>query len=539
MANWLDNAEYLNKKRVKESHYYAESFFFLLCLLIVIVNQTTLQSADSTPPVIQSAIPAQNSVVNTLTNINDCFFGANSGIAWDDLLINGNPGFSVSGQNESWTFSFDQPPTGPVVITFDPQHNIHDLSGNRFNDTNVTWAYTVIDDIPPLITAITPQPGIEIRGLTQIEITFNETVVGIDVGDLLINGQPPTNITAIVGYRYIFKFPPAPAGNVIISWAQQHNISDAFGNPFVGQSFNYVVNPSLGFPTLRINEVLASALNTNNAYNKDEDGQLQDWVEIYNYGTIPVNLAGFGLTDDKDDPFKWTFPATNIASGQYIVVFASEKNKRVPGKPLHLNFRLNVYGDYLGLFSPDVQDAAVSEFSPKFPELRNDYSYGYDNTGALKYFITPTPGASNKTSQIVGIAPAPHFNIERGIYNAPFTLILESGLSDGVIRYTTDGSEPTTTTGTQYTNPITISNTTIFRAATFANNMLPSTTETHTYLFIDQVLNQPNNPTGFPTGSVIWEVILPIMKWIPKLLTVNNIPILLNQLFFQYRQFQS
>ncbi|HON08687.1 MAG TPA: Ig-like domain-containing protein, partial [Verrucomicrobiota bacterium] len=212
-------------------------FLYLLCLFITIVNQITLKSADTTPPVVQSTIPAQNSVVNTLTNITVIFSEPITGIAWDDLLINGNPGFSLSGKDQTWTFSFDQPPPGPIVITFDPNHNIHDLSGNRFDETNVKWAYTLIDNIPPSIISITPQPGIEIRGLSQIEITFNETVVGIDASDLLINGQPATNLTVLVGYKYVFKFPPAPAGNVIVSWAQQHNITDATNHTVTGSQY--------------------------------------------------------------------------------------------------------------------------------------------------------------------------------------------------------------------------------------------------------------------------------------------------------------
>lgn len=477
---------------------------FVAALLGAVLWDNEVVAADTTPPTIQSVTPAPNSSVNVLTNITVIFSEPIQGIAWDDLFINGNPGYSLSGQGTTWTFYFEQPPPGPVVITWDAGHNIHDLSGNRFNETNAVWAYTLIDNVPPTVASIVPQPGLEMRGLSQIEVTFSESVLGIDASDLIINGQPATNITVLAGYRYVFKFPPQPAGVVTVSWAQQHNITDTSGNPFSGQSFSYTVNPLLGLPTLRINEILASAINTNNAYNKDEDGQLQDWIEIYNYGTNTVNLTGFGITDDKEDPFKWTFPSTNIAAGQYMVIFASEKNRRTPGKPLHLNFRLNVYGDYLGLFSPDVPDTAVSEFSPKFPELRNDYSVGYDNNGEVKYFSKPTPGGSNGTSQISGIAPPPNLNVRRGFYNAPFTLILSSSLPDAKIRYTTDGSEPTATSGFEYISPITIKNTTIFRAATFMTNMLPSTTETHTYIFLDQVLKQPNNPPGFPTGTTIW-----------------------------------
>lgn len=472
--------------------------FGLLCNLDVL----TLTAADTTPPTIQSVNPPPNSRIYSLTNITITFSEPIQGIAWDDLFINGNPAVSVTGNGATWTFTLDQPPYGPVIISWDPGHNIHDLAGNRFNESNAGWTYTLVDNQPPTIVAIFPQPGLEIRRLSKIEIQFSEALVGIDAGDLLINGVASTNMQPLAGYRYVFSFPQLPAGTVNVTWNPQHGISDLFGNAFQAQSFSYTVNPSLGMPTLRINEVLAQAINTNGF--KDEDGQLQDWIEIYNYGQEPINLAGFGLTDDPNDPYRWTFPSTNINPGQYMVIFASEKNRKVPGKPLHTNFRLNIYGDYVGLFSPDISDVAVSEFAPKFPELRNDYSYGYDVTGNLRYFSSPTPGAPNGLSKISGIAPPPHFNVRRGFYNAPIKLILSSEIPDATIRYTTNGSEPTAVNGYTYTEPLTITNTTIFRAATFVPNMLPSLTETHTYLFIDQVLKQPNNPPGFPVGSTLW-----------------------------------
>ena len=33
----------------------------------------------------------------------------------------------------------------------------------------------------------------------------------------------------------------------------------------------------------------------------DEDGDTPDWIEIYNPTSEPVNLSGFGLSDDTED----------------------------------------------------------------------------------------------------------------------------------------------------------------------------------------------------------------------------------------------
>ena len=302
-----------------------------------------------------------------------------------------------------------------------------------------------------------------------------------------------------------------------VSWAANHNIRDfaRAPNAFAGGALaGYTLDPGAGLAGLRINEFLASAINPGGL--KDENNELQDWIEIYNFGAAPVNLAGYALTDDRDDSGKWTFPATNLAPGQYLVVFASEKNRKSPGagQRFHTNFRLNPFGDYLALFNADAPRVALSEFSPQYPEQRNDYSYGYDGGGLLKYFIAPTPGAVNGGSAIAGLAPPPHFNVSRGFFDAPFTLLLNSSLAGATIRYTRDGSEPSGTNGLPYAGALTITNTTLLRAAAFQTNLLPSVAVTHTYLFLDSVLRQPVNPpgnppnwgtatgSGFPNGTV-------------------------------------
>ncbi|NLF39679.1 hypothetical protein GX586_09555 [bacterium] len=106
----------------------------------------------------------------------------------------------------------------------------------------------------------------------------------------------------------------------------------------------------------------------------DEDGDYSDWVEIYNAGTATVNMLGWRLTDDAGDATKWVFPETNLAPGRFIIVFASDKNRRIAGAELHANFRLSVAGEYLGLLMPD---GAVSyEYAPVFPPQQTDISFG-------------------------------------------------------------------------------------------------------------------------------------------------------------------
>ena len=93
-----------------------------------------------------------------------------------------------------------------------------------------------------------------------------------------------------------------------------------------------------------------------------------------------------------------------------------------------------------------------------------------------------------------------------GFYENAIQLELDSRTAGTSIRYTTDGSEPTSTNGQLYNNAIAISETTTIRARSFKQGSEPSRIETATYLFLDDVLTQSPNgqsPENWPTAQSI------------------------------------
>ncbi len=109
----------------------------------------------------------------------------------------------------------------------------------------------------------------------------------------------------------------------------------------------------------------------------DDDGEFSDWIELHHTGTNALNLAGWFLTDTAAQPTKWRFPDATLAAGEFVVVFASGKDRRAVGLPLHTNFRLSNGGEYLALVQPDGATIA-SEFVPVFPPQVSDVSFGLD-----------------------------------------------------------------------------------------------------------------------------------------------------------------
>ena len=140
-------------------------------------------------------------------------------------------------------------------------------------------------------------------------------------------------------------------------------------------------------------EVLISEFMASNSRTlADEDGEFSDWIELHNTGPATVNLLGWSLTDSAASLTQWQFPATNLQSGAHLVVFASGKNRRTPGVPLHTNFRLSGGGEYLALVGADGT-TIVSQYAPTFPPQVGDVSYGIDSGARLNVFVSTNAGS--------------------------------------------------------------------------------------------------------------------------------------------------
>jgi hypothetical protein len=248
---------------------------------------------------------------------------------------------------------------------------------------------------------------------------------------------------------------------------------------------------------LVINEFVAS--NSNSSGIKDPQGQYDDWIEIYNFGDIPINLAGMYLTDDLSNPTKWQIPSgypsqTTVPAGGFILFWADGDTE---DGPLHAGFNLRASGEEIGLFI----DADTMVDGIVFGEQATNISYGRypDGDDYLRYFAVTTPLAANNGTyfDFVNEIEVSH---ERGFYESDFNLLLACDTNGATIRYTLDGTEPSETIGTIYTPGagIPITTTKCLRAIAYKPGEKPSRVA-HTYIFIDDVAQQPTNPPGWPS----------------------------------------
>ena len=358
---------------------------------------------------------------------------------------------------------------------------------NRFTIVWLFWAVAALlgaasatlSVAAPSVQQTLPAPGSTLETLTFINVTFDTSVTGVDAGDLLINGTPAASLLTVSDREYQFNFTQPPTRAVVVAWAAGHGIADASSNPFAGGNWSYTLNPDAFRPVVIISEFMAD-----NAHGiQDEDGSHSDWIELFNPGPLDANMAGWFLTDDAATPAKWRFPAVSLGVNKYLLVWASSKDRTNAAAPLHTNFKLSKGGQYLGLYDPRTNVA--SEFAPAYPAQTSDVSYGRDRVdfGLVGFFTTPTPGAQNSTSG-TGFAPAPVFSLNSGVYTNTTVTLTITNAGGGTIRYTWNGTVPTTNS-TVYTGPLTFGTNATIRARVFQTGLWPGPVVARNYVFLD------------------------------------------------------
>lgn len=196
----------------------------------------------------------------------------------------------------------------------------------------------------------------------------------------------------------------------------------------------------LGVSSFAQNLVINEILTSNTVTNEDEDGDYQDWVELYNGSAGPINLAGYGLTDNAAQPFKWVFPAQIIEPGQYLIIYCSDKNRTVVNQPLHTNWKISSSGEAITL----TDAASVTVDQVPATEIPSDISFGRlpNGTGPFVFFSAVTPSAQNGSVGYDEILDPPTFSQNGGFFTTAFNLTLSTATPGASIIYTVDGSEP-------------------------------------------------------------------------------------------------
>lgn len=232
-------------------------------------------------------------------------------------------------------------------------------------------------------------------------------------------------------------------------------------------------------PPIRINEFLASNLTVNRdpAYK-----EFSDWIELANTTGTAIDLSGYWVTDDLDEPMKWRIPNGTVAPGAgFLLLWADERNAG-----LHMSFKLNKGGEELGLYAPDGVPLDIVCFGAQ----QDDMSYGRlgSDPNRWSFFDPPSPASANDSQDSVMVAAQPQFSITGGFYDGPQTLSFQNG-GQIDIYYSLDGTTPDDS-ALRYRAPVSLRATTAVRAIGYKPGASPSDVVTHTY-FIDEPVHLP------------------------------------------------
>ena len=123
------------------------------------------------------------------------------------------------------------------------------------------------------------------------------------------------------------------------------------------------------------------------------------------------------------------------------------------------------------------------------------------------YFESPTPGAPNGAVDFTRFLEPPTMDVERGFYTEPFTVTVTSSEPGATLVFTTDASTPTAENGVRvdpedaesYAEAqVEITTTSVIRAVNLKEGFPARKTTTSTYFFLEDVLDQPDDPEGYP-----------------------------------------
>jgi hypothetical protein len=140
--------------------------------------------------------------------------------------------------------------------------------------------------------------------------------------------------------------------------------------------------------------VINELLPVNISIAPDQNGEFDDWIELYNKSNAEKDISGFFLSDNKDHFSKWQFPSGTAIPGKgYLIIWADDDSAQVG---LHANFKLSSLGEEVLLSTPegDLIDKVI------YPGQTIELSFARnpDGTGSFKWQV-PTFNSSNNISK--------------------------------------------------------------------------------------------------------------------------------------------
>jgi spore coat protein CotH len=259
---------------------------------------------------------------------------------------------------------------------------------------------------PPTFDLVSHSPRVPSSGQTVTVAALLRDDSAVFASTLYYSASPSATLQGfqavpmqpVVGDLYSAQIPAQAAGVVVAYYVSAQDDLGALAT-YPEDAPDATLGYQVGYqaPPLFINEFLAD----NDSVNVDEQGEYEDWIELYNAGDSPLDVGGMYLSDDLGDPTQWRLPdGTTIPAGGFLLVWADDDEA---DGPLHANFKLGKDGEEIGLFDQRGTASALVD-SVVFGPQETDVSTGRLPDGGETWttFATPTPGQSNTAFLDIG-----------------------------------------------------------------------------------------------------------------------------------------
>jgi len=143
--------------------------------------------------------------------------------------------------------------------------------------------------------------------------------------------------------------------------------------------------------------------------------------------------------------------------------------------------------------------------------------------GKAGYLAMPSPRGYNGET-FDGFVGDTQFSVDRGFYEESFNLEITSSTEGAKIRYTLDGTAPSTTNGILYEGPINVDKTTVLRAIAYMSGFRPTNIDTHTYIFPEDVVDQPRMRNSVTQSNTLGPQMIDSLKSVPTISIVTDNP---------------
>jgi len=232
---------------------------------------------------------------------------------------------------------------------------------------------------------------VDIDNVTDVKLVYKvgnttEEIEMLDNG--LGSDDKPTD------FIYTAKIPAIQNAEEVQYYVQAtNNAGKTTRYPATYEWESYTINyePS----KIYINELMAS----NDSLIQDNNGEYDDWFELYNPSSELVDLSGMYVSDDLSKPTKWRLNNITIPAKGFLLIWADSDPEQGSD---HVGFKLSGSGEDIGLFDTDEnQNVLIDKVT--FGEQTAGISYGRSEDGGNQwiFFDEPTPGVGNRDTVVI------------------------------------------------------------------------------------------------------------------------------------------